>query len=95
MSSSVADAHERFLAAVDADLGGIRLDERLAVDENLYAHHFNGAIFLEEEIDGVLPPPSATLTPFSLGGNLIPLLIGLALIIGAIALPKTERYRRT
>ena len=46
-------------------------------------------------IDGVLPPPSATLTPFSLAGNLIPLLIGFALIIAAIALPKTERYRRT
>ena len=46
-------------------------------------------------IDGVLPPPSATLTPFSLGGNLIPLLLAFALMIAAIALPKSEGYRRT
>jgi apolipoprotein N-acyltransferase len=46
-------------------------------------------------IDGVIPPASLTSTPFSLAGNLIPLAIGFLLMIAGIALPKTERYRRT
>ncbi|HEU5284889.1 MAG TPA: apolipoprotein N-acyltransferase [Sphingomicrobium sp.] len=46
-------------------------------------------------IDGVLPPPALGLTPFARFGNWIPLLLGLMMIAAAIALPKSERYRRT
>jgi apolipoprotein N-acyltransferase len=46
-------------------------------------------------IDGALPPPAEAVTPFGRAGNWIPLLLALALMIAAIALPKDERYRRT
>jgi apolipoprotein N-acyltransferase len=46
-------------------------------------------------IDGVLPPASERLTPFARVGNWIPLILAFMLLIGAIALPKDERYRRT
>jgi apolipoprotein N-acyltransferase len=46
-------------------------------------------------IDGVLPPQALGPTPFSRGGNWIPLLLAFAMIAAAIALPKSERYRRT
>jgi apolipoprotein N-acyltransferase len=46
-------------------------------------------------IDGVLPPTAEAVTPFGRAGNWIPLLLALALMIAAIALPKDERYRRT
>ena len=49
-------------------------------------------------IDGVLPPPAVVPTPFARFGNLIPLLLALAMIIaavahGPIALGGTRRYR--
>jgi apolipoprotein N-acyltransferase len=46
-------------------------------------------------IDTTLPPPAANVTPFGQFGNLIPLLLALALIIGGIVLSRTERYRGT
>ena len=46
-------------------------------------------------IDGVLPPRAEAVTPFGRAGNWIPLLLALALMIAAIALPNDERYRRT
>jgi apolipoprotein N-acyltransferase len=46
-------------------------------------------------IDGVLPQPVASPTPFARAGNLIPLLLAFMMIAAAIALPKSERYRRT
>ncbi len=46
-------------------------------------------------IDGILPPHARGPTPFSKAGNLIPLLLAFIMIAAAIALPKSERYRRT
>jgi len=46
-------------------------------------------------IDGVLPPAALGPTPFARAANLIPLLLALALIATAIALPKSQGYRRT
>ncbi len=46
-------------------------------------------------IDTTLPPRAVNLTPFGKFGNLIPLLLALALIIVGIALSRTERYRGT
>ena len=46
-------------------------------------------------IDTTLPPPADNVTPFGRFGNWIPLLLGLMLIIGGIALSRTERYRGT
>jgi apolipoprotein N-acyltransferase len=46
-------------------------------------------------IDGVLPPPALGPTPFARAGNWIPLLLALAMIAAAIALPGGGRYRRT
>ena len=46
-------------------------------------------------IDGVLPPAAVGPTPFARLGNLIPLLLALAMMIAAIALPTGQRYRRT
>ena len=46
-------------------------------------------------IDGVIPPAADAVTPFGRAGNWIPLLLALAMLIAAIALPKGERYRRT
>jgi apolipoprotein N-acyltransferase len=46
-------------------------------------------------IDGVLPPAADAITPFGRAGNWIPLLLALAMLVGAIALPKGDRYRRT
>ena len=46
-------------------------------------------------IDGILPPQALGRTPFSRAGNWIPLLLALLMIAAAIALPKSERYRRT
>lgn len=45
-------------------------------------------------IDGVLPPAAIAPTPFGRFGNLIPLLLGFALLIAAIALGSSRRYRR-
>jgi apolipoprotein N-acyltransferase len=45
-------------------------------------------------IDGMLPPPATAPTPFARLGNLIPLLLALAMIIAAIALGGGQRYRR-
>jgi apolipoprotein N-acyltransferase len=45
-------------------------------------------------IDGMLPPPATASTPFARLGNLIPLLLALAMIIAAIALGGGQRYRR-
>ena len=45
-------------------------------------------------IDGALPPAALGPTPFAKAGNWIPLLLALALLIAAIALPGGERYRR-
>lgn len=45
-------------------------------------------------IDGVLPAPSASTTPFARFGNLIPLALAFALLIAAIALGSGRRYRR-
>jgi len=44
-------------------------------------------------IDAVLPPPAASLTPFARFGNIIPLALGFLLIIAAIALGRSRRYR--
>ena len=41
-----------------------------------------------------LPPPAARLTFFARFGNVIPLLLGFALLIAAIALGRAGRYRR-
>ncbi len=46
-------------------------------------------------IDADLPPPAAALTPFARLGNIIPLLLGFALLIAAIALSRQPRYRQT
>ena len=46
-------------------------------------------------IDGVLPPPADSPTPFARHGNLIPLLLAFALLIAAIALVGGRGYRRT
>ncbi|MEJ7777695.1 MAG: apolipoprotein N-acyltransferase [Sphingomicrobium sp.] len=46
-------------------------------------------------IDTTLPPAATNLTPFGKFGNLIALLLGLALLIGGIALSRAERYRGT
>jgi apolipoprotein N-acyltransferase len=46
-------------------------------------------------IDAALPPRAINVTPFGRFGNWIPLLLGLALVIGGIALSRTERYRGT
>jgi apolipoprotein N-acyltransferase len=46
-------------------------------------------------IDGVVPPSALGPTAFARFGNLIPLLLALAFIGGAIALGRSERYRRT
>jgi apolipoprotein N-acyltransferase len=46
-------------------------------------------------IDGVLPPAAIGSTPFSRAGNWIPLLLAMLMIVAAIALPGSERYRRT
>jgi apolipoprotein N-acyltransferase len=45
-------------------------------------------------IDTVLPPPSASPTLFARYGNWIPLLIAAGLLILAIALGRSRRYRR-
>ena len=45
-------------------------------------------------MDGTLPPPAAKATLFARFGNVIPLLIGFALVIAAIALGQRGRYRR-
>ena len=44
-------------------------------------------------IDAVLPLPTTSLTPFARFGNTIPLALGFLLIIAAIALGRTRRYR--
>jgi apolipoprotein N-acyltransferase len=44
-------------------------------------------------IDATLPPPTASLTPFARFGNIIPLTLGFLLIIAAIALGRSRRYR--
>jgi apolipoprotein N-acyltransferase len=44
-------------------------------------------------IDAALPPPATSLTPFARFGNLIPLILGFVLIIAAIALGRSRRYR--
>ena len=46
-------------------------------------------------IDTTLPPAATNTTPFAKFGNWIPLLLGLLLVLGAIALSRTERYRGT
>ena len=46
-------------------------------------------------IDTTLPPAATNVTPFGKFGNLISLLLALALVIGGIALSRTERYRGT
>ena len=46
-------------------------------------------------IDTTLPPRADNVTLFGHLGNWIPLLLGLMLIIGGIALSRTERYRGT
>ena len=46
-------------------------------------------------IDGLLPPAADKVTLFGRAGNGIPLTLAFLLLIGAIALPKDERYRRT
>lgn len=46
-------------------------------------------------IDTTLPPRADNITPFGKFGNWIPLLLALALVIGGIALSRTERYRGT
>jgi apolipoprotein N-acyltransferase len=45
-------------------------------------------------IDAALPPPSLSPTPFARAGNIIPLLLAAALLIAAIALGASGRYRR-
>jgi apolipoprotein N-acyltransferase len=44
--------------------------------------------------DASLPPPASRLTIFARFGNVIPLLIGFALLIAGIALARAGRYRR-
>ena len=44
-------------------------------------------------IDAALPPPAARLTPFARFGNIIPLALGFLLLIAAIALGRSRRYR--
>ena len=44
-------------------------------------------------IDTMLPPRAARPTPFALFGNLIPILLGFALIAAAIVLARRHRYR--
>ncbi len=44
-------------------------------------------------IDGAIPPPALALTPFARVGNIIPLMLGFALLIAAIALGSRRRYR--
>jgi apolipoprotein N-acyltransferase len=44
--------------------------------------------------DAALPPPASHPTLFARLGNLIPLLIGFALVIAAIALGRSGRYRQ-
>jgi len=44
-------------------------------------------------IDAVMPPSAASLTPFARFGNIIPLTLGFLLIITAIALGRSRRYR--
>jgi apolipoprotein N-acyltransferase len=46
-------------------------------------------------IDGVLPPAASRPTVFARYGNAIPLLLGFALVIAAIALSGGRRYRHT
>lgn len=46
-------------------------------------------------IDSQLPPPSTVLSPFARAGNLIPLTLGFALLIAAIALGRRRRYSTT
>jgi len=46
-------------------------------------------------IDGVVPPAAVGPTLFARFGNLIPLILALAFIGCAIALGRSERYRRT
>jgi apolipoprotein N-acyltransferase len=46
-------------------------------------------------IDGNLPLPSVVLSPFARAGNLIPLALGFALLIAAIALGRRRRYSAT
>jgi apolipoprotein N-acyltransferase len=48
----------------------------------------------EGVIDGYLPPDSPQPTLFARFGNIIPLLLGALLLIGAIALAGGWRYRR-
>ncbi len=45
-------------------------------------------------IDASLPQPAARPTLFARFGNVIPLLLGFALVIAAIALGRAGRYRR-
>ena len=44
-------------------------------------------------IDAALPPAANRLPPFALFGNVIPIILGLALIILAIAMERRHRYR--
>ena len=44
--------------------------------------------------DAILPPPASRPTFFARFGNLIPLLIGFALLIAGIALGRAGRYRQ-
>jgi apolipoprotein N-acyltransferase len=44
--------------------------------------------------DAALPPPAARPTFFARYGNVIPLLLGFALVIAGIALGRAGRYRR-
>ena len=45
-------------------------------------------------IDAVLPPPANSPPPFARFGNFIPLMLGFALLFGAIVLGHRRRYRR-
>ena len=49
----------------------------------------------EGVIDAPLPPRANSPPPFARFGNAIPLILGFALIIAAIALGRSRRYRRT
>ena len=46
-------------------------------------------------IDGVLPPAALATPLFGRFGNVIPLLLAIAMMIAAIALPMGQRYRPT
>jgi len=46
-------------------------------------------------IDARLPPPATQLTLFARFGNLLPLALGFALLLCAIALHRRARYRHT